>query len=98
MPGEGVGDPASGVVHQDVYRSQLFFGGVEQPGRGDRVGQVSLDGYCPAAVRPDLGGNGLGVPHAVITVGLRRTGISGVLDPQEGAQHRAPAPPERQLR
>jgi hypothetical protein len=63
--------------------------------RGSRIGQVSFDGYRLAAVRPDLGGNGLSILPPVITVGLGRARIGRILDLQEDAQHRTPSPRQR---
>ena len=89
---EGVGQPPGRVVDQDVNRPELLLGGVEQHGRRGRVGQVGFHGGCPAAAVPDAGDNRCGVLCPVVADGLRGSGIVGVIDSQERAQDRAPAP------
>lgn len=52
---EGVLDPASSVVDQDVDGAEVRFGGVEQLAGGVGVAQILLDGHGTAPAIADGG-------------------------------------------
>jgi hypothetical protein len=81
-----VGQPATGVVDQDLDWAEVTLGGVEQGRRYRGVGQVGLQSDGAVAGRLDLPCDVLPPPHAVLSVADRSAVGGAGLQAQVGQQ------------
>ena len=68
--GKRVGDPAAGVVHEDIDRPECLFGSVKDTSWCGDVVQIGLDRQSDAAVRVNRRGHVRPVARALLTICL----------------------------
>jgi hypothetical protein len=87
---EGVGQPAAGVVDEDLDGAERRFGAVEQQRRHGGVGEVGLHGLRGAAGLADLSGDLFrgGGAHLAVLGGVRFAGVPFRIQAEVGQQDR----------